>query len=204
MVVILDYNVGNVSSIQNMIKRVGGQSKISADPKDIATASALILPGVGAFENGVQKLKASGLVDILQEQVLHKKKPVLGICLGMQLMTEGSEEGPSKGLGWIKGQTRRFDLDAGLKVPHMGWNQLQSTRPTALLEGLNELSRFYFVHSYYVDCLNTTDVAAKTEYGKIFTSVVERENIMGVQFHPEKSHRFGMTILSNFMRIAKC
>jgi imidazole glycerol-phosphate synthase subunit HisH len=165
----------------------------------------LILPGVGAFDAGMRQLHASGLVGLLNDKVLNRHTPTLGICLGMQLMTEKSEEGDLPGLGWIKGGNVRFRFDEAqthLKVPHMGWNTVTSTRDDTLFKDLDDEARFYFVHSYHVVCQCEADVLAWTHHGRRFVSAFQHANILGTQFHPEKSHKFGMKLLSNFAALA--
>lgn len=203
MIAVIDYDVGNVSSIVNMIRRLGGNVSITNSSEEIASADGLILPGVGAFENGMNNLRKRGLVELLTDQVDLKKKPLMGICLGMQLMTEGSEEGRSRGLGWIKGRTRLLQPPQKIKVPHMGWNQINPLKENPLFQELGADHRFYFAHSFFVECSNPGDVLAETEYGVKFPSSVARENIYGVQFHPEKSHRFGMELFNNFLKMAE-
>ncbi|HEY8608897.1 MAG TPA: imidazole glycerol phosphate synthase subunit HisH [Noviherbaspirillum sp.] len=198
MIVIVDYNTGNPGSIRNMLRKIGHDSEISCDPARIAEASKLVLPGVGAFDAGMECLERTGLIPLLNDRVINAKVPVLGICLGMQLMTHGSEEGKRPGLGWIDAETVRFrPQDPSLKVPHMGWNQVQPGRPSPLLEGM-ENARFYFVHSYFVRCRSEDDVLLSAVYGGAFHAAFEHGNVRGVQFHPEKSHKFGMQLLSNF------
>ena len=201
MITIVNYGMGNLGSIANMLRRIGHDSIITSDPAKIAEATKIILPGVGAFDTGMQSLHDMALVDILNKKINEEKVPVLGICLGMQLMTNGSDEGQLQGLGWIKGRFAKFVFGEGLqqyKVPHMGWNQLQIAKPSRLLEGYEETPRFYFVHSYYFKPENPADILAKTNYGIEYTSAFEHENIVGVQFHPEKSHKYGMNLLKNF------
>lgn len=208
MIVILDYGMGNPCSILNMIRRVGGQALIASDEKSISSASAIILPGVGSFDNGMQKLHTTGILLHLERRVLQDKVPFLGICLGMQLLFEKSQEGSMEGLGWIHGEVKRFDFTAvgkqGLKVPHMGWNVVQPTNYDSLFKGLEGESRFYFVHSYHAVCANQENALGITDYGYPFVSSVQHENIFGVQFHPEKSHRFGMMLFKNFLEISSC
>ncbi|QDQ29218.1 imidazole glycerol phosphate synthase subunit HisH [Chitinimonas arctica] len=201
MITIVDYGMGNLGSIRNMLKKVGAESEISADPACLRQAGKLILPGVGAFDAGMSSLEQSGLSSLLNELVLEKKVPVLGICLGMHLMTQGSEEGKLRGLGWVQADTIRFTLpeDSTLKVPHMGWNRVKPCKESRLMKAADEEARFYFVHSYYVKCHATGDSLLKSEHGHEFDAAFEVGNIMGVQFHPEKSHRFGMQLLSNFV-----
>jgi glutamine amidotransferase len=201
MITIVDYGVGNLGSILNMLKKVGAKAQTSSDPAVLRQAEKLILPGVGAFDAGMKKLNEIGLVPVLNELVLEKKVPVIGLCLGMQLLTKSSEEGAEAGLGWIDAQTVRFKFgpeNAHLKVPHMGWNTLEICRPHPLVADLGPESRFYFVHSYHVVCADEMDVVAYTDYGCPLAAVIARGNIMGAQFHPEKSHKFGMQLLKNF------
>jgi imidazole glycerol-phosphate synthase subunit HisH len=205
MIAIVDYGVGNLGSILNMLKRVGAlDAKITNDIAVIRKAERMILPGVGAFDAGMQKIEESGLLDTLNEFALVAKKPVLGICLGMQLLTTGSEEGKLPGLGWINASTLRFNFEkdnAALKVPHMGWNEVKPQKHHPLIKDLPEKSRFYFVHSYYVRCNNSDDALLNCHYGIDFACSVQHENIMGVQFHAEKSHKFGMQLLKNFSEL---
>jgi glutamine amidotransferase len=201
VIVIVDYDMGNVGSIASMLGKIGVPAVISGDSALIETASKLILPGVGAFDTGMTNLERSGLIPLLNEKVTRQKTPVLGICLGMELLTKGSDEGVCPGLGWIEGRTVRFAFPQGsddLNIPHMGWNGVRADRRGILLQDMAPDARFYFVHSYHVACDRDDDVAGWTNYGYEFASVVERGNVMGTQFHPEKSHRFGMALLRNF------
>jgi imidazole glycerol-phosphate synthase subunit HisH len=206
MIVIVDYGMGNVGSILNMLKKVGAPAaKVSADPKDIEQADKLILPGVGAFDTGMQRLRETGLIDLLNEKVIKAKTPTLGVCLGMQLLTKVSEEGELLGLGWIDAETIRFRFDqkkTGLKIPHMGWNTVKIQREGALFKDMYAEPRFYFVHSFHVISHNPEDVLATTEYGYDFVSAIQRGHIMAAQFHPEKSHKFGMKLYKNFVEYA--
>ena len=203
-VYIIDYGVGNLGSITNMLKYLGYSSRVVGDKQSLLGAHAVILPGVGSFDHGMRMLDQRGLISTIDALALHSNVPILGICLGMQLLLDGSEEGRLPGLGLIKGEVRRFNLPAlDYKVPHMGWNVVKKNGSHTLLPD-NEEQRFYFVHSYYVSCQNKENVAGITTYGHDFASVVKRENIMGVQFHPEKSHQFGMTLLKNFMEMKSC
>jgi imidazole glycerol-phosphate synthase subunit HisH len=206
MIVIVDYGVGNLASIVNMLKKVGVKSVASSDPEVIEQAEKLILPGIGAFDAGMEKLNERGLVPVLNQLVLEKKIPVLGLCLGLQLMTRGSEEGKLAGLGWFEAETVRYKFgpeQADLKIPHMGWNTIEIRHPHPLLSELEPDSRFYFVHSFYVRCKKTEAVLAETDYGGYFHSVVGEGNIMGAQFHPEKSHKYGMRLLKNYAEKVK-
>jgi len=201
VITIVDYGVGNLGSILNMLKKVGTKAETSSEPDILAKAKKLILPGVGAFDAGMRKLNEAGLIPLLNELVLNKKVPVIGLCLGMQLMTQKSEEGAEAGLGWINAQTIRFKFgpqNAHLKVPHMGWNTLDIQRQHPIVSDLGPESRFYFVHSYHILCTDEADVVAYTDYGYPLAAIISKENIMGAQFHPEKSHRFGMQLLKNF------
>jgi imidazole glycerol-phosphate synthase subunit HisH len=198
-IAIVDYGVGNVGSIQNMLKKVGARSVLASSPDQILEARKLILPGVGAVDAGMDALRKSGLIDALSHQALQVKVPVIGLCLGMQLMTERSEEGSLPGLGWIRAQTVRFAPLPGLKIPHMGWNLATPAKQSAILKQFPDGARFYFVHSYYVTCANPSDALLFATYGSTrFAAGVQHENLIGVQFHPEKSHRFGMWLLRNF------
>jgi glutamine amidotransferase len=201
MITIVDYGVGNLGSIVNMLKKIGAKAQASSDPDVLRHAEKLILPGVGAFDPGMRKLNEVGLAPLLNELVLEKKIPVIGLCLGMQLMTKRSEEGTEAGLGWIDAETVRFKFrpeNAHLKIPHMGWNTLDIRRQHPLVSDLGPESRFYFVHSYHIVCADEADVVAYTDYGYPLAAVINKDNIMGAQFHPEKSHRYGMQLLKNF------
>jgi glutamine amidotransferase len=200
LIAIVDYGMGNLGSIANMLNKVGAESTVTSDPEVIASADKLILPGVGAFDNGMGELTKRGLIPVLQREVVARGKSILGLCLGMQLFTSGSEEGVAAGLGWISGKAIRLApvLDsATLKVPHMGWSTIQPSRTDPLFAGLDADARFYFVHSFHVSCAEP-DVLARSVYGGPFVSAIRHRNIAGVQFHPEKSHRFGMQLLRNF------
>ncbi len=200
-ILIIDYGMGNLGSIANMLKRIGADAIISGNPDEIEKADKLILPGVGAFDNGMKNLKERGLLDLLNKKVLSEKIPILGICLGIQLFTKKSEEGNLNGLAWLDAETVKFkfdESDIGLKIPHMGWNNVETMKDSSLFRGLENENKFYFVHSYHVACADRTDILSSTEYGVKFTSSILKENIAGVQFHPEKSHKFGMRLLENF------
>ncbi len=203
MITIIDYKAGNVRSIQNMLKKIGTKSIISDKIEDIEKADKLILPGVGNFDYGMGQLEKSELIPILNKKVLQDKTPILGICLGVQLFTKGSEEGQKPGLGWFNAETVSFDktkLPESYKIPHMGWNEISYNQKSKLFQNLHETPpRFYFVHSYHLKANNKQDILAKTTYGYEYTVGLEKENIIGVQFHPEKSHKFGMQVLRNFI-----
>jgi len=208
MILILDYGMGNPGSMLNMLRRIGAQAVISSDVAVVKSASAVVLPGVGAFDNGMQKLVSVGILEPLAQRVLGDKIPFLGVCLGMQLLFDSSEEGAEHGLGWIPGHVRRFDFSqldrSDLKIPHMGWNIASATRADSLFKDMDRDSRFYFVHSYHAICSDASHVLSTTEYGYPFVSAVQKDNIFGVQFHPEKSHRFGLALLKNFAELAGC
>lgn len=198
MIVIVDYGMGNLGSIVNMLNKLGVKAEISRDPKVIAKAPKLLLPGVGAFDRAMERINELGLKPILDEQALVVKKPILGICLGMQLLTRGSEEGKLSGLGWVPADTIKFPSKPGFRIPHMGWNVVQPSTPSPLTHNLPEESRFYFVHSYRVNVDQEHNSILKCQYGVSFDAAIQQENIYGAQFHPEKSHRFGMQLLRNF------
>ena len=201
MIVIIDSGIGNIKSIFNMLKKVGCEAAISNKADTILRAKKIILPGVGSFDAGMANLNNYGLVDILNEKILKKKAPILGICLGMQMFCKNSEEGKLPGLGWIDAKVARFNFDEqenSYKIPHMGWASIEINRPHQLFQGLKNKNRFYFVHSYHIVVNKPEIELSTTRYGYKFTSAIALDNILGVQFHPEKSHKFGMLILKNF------
>lgn len=207
MITIVDYDAGNAGSVVNICRKAGGETQVSSDPEAIAEARKLILPGVGHFGRAMKRLTSRGIAAALEEAVLRRKTPILGICLGMQLLTAHSEEGDSRGLGFVPGRTTRFRLDPGsdLKVPHMGWNSVEIARADLLTGRLPEAPRFYFVHSYFVSCEREEDVLMRTTHGVKFVSALQRDNIRGTQFHPEKSHKFGLALIRNFVEsISPC
>ncbi|GLH30790.1 imidazole glycerol phosphate synthase subunit HisH 2 [Pseudomonas sp. BR1R-5] len=201
MIVVVDYGVGNIASVLNMLKRVGAKAKASNDRAEIEHADKLILPGVGAFDAGMQTLRSSGLVEVLNEQVLNKRKPVMGVCLGSQMLGNGSEEGCEPGLGWIDMDIVRFEKRDGRKVPHMGWNEVTPQLQHPILSGIDQQSRFYFVHSYYMLPRHVENTLLTANYDQQFTAAVIKDNIFGFQFHPEKSHKFGMQLFKNFVEL---
>lgn len=201
MIAIVNYGMGNLGSILNMLRRIGVEAQIVQTPEAILAADKLILPGVGSFDTGMANLTSSGLRAVLDEQVLVRRTPVLGVCLGMQLLGHRSEEGQLPGLGWLDAEAIRFRFDpkaTGLKIPHMGWNTVRPVNGAPLFADFAEPPRFYFVHSYHVVCADPRDVAAAVHHGSDVTAAVTRGNVMGVQFHPEKSHAFGMKLLKTF------
>lgn len=204
MIIIVDYGAGNIKSIQNMLKKIGVKSKMSSDKTELLKSDKLIIPGVGHFDYGMQQMKASGLIETLNQKVLDQKTPVLGICLGAQLLGNGSEEGTEAGLGWLDMDVVKFDtnkIDSKFKIPHMGWNEVYYKKESVLTKDINLEQRYYFVHSYHMKNNDENDVLGESTYGYPFTAAVEKNNIFGVQFHPEKSHNFGMKLLSNFAKI---
>jgi len=202
MIVVADYGMGNIGSIVNMVKKVGGRATVARGADDLLAADKLILPGVGAFDHGMERLHRLGYADALTRKVVDEGTPILGICLGIQLFTRRSEEGERPGLGWIDADTVRFRFDEGrrdLKIPHMGWSPVQVRRPHPLFAEPDQPRRFYFVHSYHVVCDDPADVLATAAYGIEFTAAVAHGNIIGTQFHPEKSHRYGMALMRHFV-----
>jgi len=202
MIAVIDLKMGNLGSILNMLKRTGSDSIITCDAVEIARAEKIILPGVGSFDRAMKSLVDLGLTGVLNERVMKFKTPVLGICLGMQIITKSSEEGVLPGLGWIDANTVKFKFNGrqdNLKVPHMGWNTIEIKNDSPLLSGMPEDMRFYFAHSYHVLCGRKEDIVATTGYGYDFVSIFKHDNITGVQFHPEKSHTFGRKLLDNFI-----
>ncbi len=202
MIAIIDYGVGNLASVNKAFSFIGYESKITSDHEEILGADKVVLPGVGAFADAMDNLDKSGMISIIKE-VAQKGTPLLGICLGMQLLFDYSTEGGEKvsGLGLLKGSVNQFPLNMGLKVPHMGWNSLDIRQEKGIFSGVRQKSYVYFVHSYYLTAENTSDVAAVCEYGIRFDAAVCKGNIMGTQFHPEKSGDVGLDILKNFADI---
>lgn len=201
MIAIIDYAIGNLAAVANMFKRLGVMCEITSDIERIRRADKIVLPGNGAFDACMQGLRTTGLIPLLEERVLHEKTPLLGICVGAQMLGHGSEEGAEPGLGWINMQVKRFPALPDLRVPHMGWCSVKQNVPEhPFLQGLDEAARFYFVHSYYMEAANPQDVLLTAHYGLDFAAAVCVENIIGVQFHPEKSHRFGKQLLERFSR----
>lgn len=202
-VTIVDYGMGNLGSIANMFKKLGAQAIVTGSAEEIASARRLLLPGVGSFDSGMRHLHERGLVDVLNRKARDERCPTIGICLGMQLLMERSDEGQLPGLGWIAGEARRLAVNGStptLRLPHMGWNTVDIVRSDGLYAGMAGEVRFYFVHSYGVACRSEEDVLSRTTYGDAFVSALQQGNVFGTQFHPEKSHRFGMQLLSNFLR----
>jgi glutamine amidotransferase len=200
MIVIIDYEMGNTGALIKMFTRLGYNSKVSNEKSEIEKASHLVLPGVGSFSRAVQKIDGiRNLRPVLNDVVLSKNTPILGICLGMQLLLSSSEEGEGEGFGWISGSVRKFDSSNGLRIPHMGWNIVNPVIQHPLTAGLEDKARFYFVHSFYAELLSEKHSVMTTNYGNDFASVIATNNVMGVQFHPEKSHKYGLKLLNNFV-----
>lgn len=203
MVVIPNVGIGNVKSVANMLSRVGTQTLVSDQPVELRNASHIVLAGVGAFDAGMQSLSAAGWVEQLQEAVQVRKVPVLGICLGMQLLCKGSEEGTIPGLCWVDATVMRFNANdfPNIKVPHMGWNTIDVKKTNDIIPVDEADQRYYFAHSYHVVCQDSNNLVATVNYGNAVAAVIQNENVFGVQFHPEKSHRFGMRLLANFLKV---
>jgi len=204
MITIIDYGVGNIYAFQNVYKRLNISTKIAKSISDLENVDKLILPGVGAFDYAMTQLNRSGMRERLDELVLVQKKEVIGICVGMQMMANGSDEGKLEGLRWIDANVKKFDektIQYVTKLPHMGWNDVTPVPNHPLFKGLEKNALFYFLHSFYFQCNNEHDSIAKSDYGINFTSSVNNNNIYGIQFHPEKSHHFGETLLHNFANI---
>ncbi len=209
MINILDYGMGNCGSIKNMLRYLGTEAAIVSEPEELKASKAIILPGVGSYDHGVRHLEP--FISVLEQKVLREEVPFLGICLGMQLLLEKSEEGQLPGLGWIKGEVKRFDFSSleiaqRLVVPHMGWNEVIPVNQSKLMQPVEEDSpdRFYFVHSYHADQVQQENQMAQCYYGYDFTCGIQRKNIYGVQFHPEKSHKFGKQLFKQFIELTQC
>ena len=201
MIAIIDYDAGNIKSVEKALHYLGEETTVTRDPQTLLNADKVILPGVGSFGQAMENLHTYGLVPVIHE-IVEKKTPFLGICLGLQLLFESSEETPGvEGLGILKGKIVKIPPAPGLKIPHMGWNSLHFQNNGRLFQGIPEQTYVYFVHSYYVECDDSCDVIATTEYGRKFASAIARDNIYGVQFHPEKSHKYGMNLLKNFAEL---
>jgi len=205
MITIVDYGMGNLGSIKNMFKYIGVDAIIESDIDKIKNASKILLPGVGSFDTAMKKINESDLKEVLNEKALKEQIPVLGICLGMQLLTNSSEEGALSGLGWIDAKTISFKdrIAKSYRIPHMGWNIVKKSNESLLTNGFEEFdeTRFYFVHSYFVKVKNEDNSILKANYGCEFDCAIQKDNIFGAQFHPEKSHKFGMKLFENFARI---
>lgn len=204
MITIIDYGVGNINAFVNVYKRVNVPTKIAKTASDLEDAQKLILPGVGHFDHAISELTKSGMRDMLDELVIVKKVPVIGICVGMQMMGNSSDEGKLQGLKWIDASIKKFDenkIQQATRLPHMGWNDINPVVSSPLFEGLEKNALFYFLHSYYIECNNKDDILATSEYGGQFTCAANHGNVFGIQFHPEKSHHYGETLLHNFAKL---
>jgi glutamine amidotransferase len=207
MIAIIDYGSGNIAAIANIYRRLDIPHFIASDPATISRASHFVLPGVGAFDVTMQHLDSSGMRDALTEEIVRKKKPVLGVCVGMQILAESSEEGIRAGLGWIPGRVKRIERDAlkaPPRLPHMGWNSVEVRDGVPLVDGIDAAKGFYFLHSYYFDASQECDISATVTYGLRFPCAVAKANVFGVQFHPEKSHSNGVTLFRNFAALQAC
>lgn len=200
MIVVLDYGMSNLSSIANALKYVGAEVKISKDAEDLSKADKIVLPGVGAFRDGAANLKNKNLDKALHREVIEKKKPFLGICLGMQLVADKSYEfGEWEGLGFVSGEVKRFEIPDKFKVPHVGWNNVKIIKDHPLMKDVEDEATFYFVHSYYMECKDEQNIIGICDYGRPFTAIVAKDNIFSTQFHPEKSQKNGLKLLKNFV-----
>jgi imidazole glycerol-phosphate synthase subunit HisH len=202
VIVIVDYGVGNLSSVANMLRKAGAHAHVSRDPSEVLRAEKLLLPGVGHFDYGMKMLNDSGLRDALDQFALQLKRPVLGICLGAQMLGKGSEEGDTPGLGWIDMECHRLPAMPGIRIPHMGWASIERVRSSPLLDAASPDSRFYFVHSFHMQCVKPQDVLATTKHGIEFTCAVQKDNVFGTQFHPEKSLRHGLGVMQAFVGLS--
>lgn len=201
MITIINYGSGNIRAIGNIYDRLNISYKIASSPQEVHGAQKIFLPGVGAFDETISMLDKTGFREVLDKEIIQNKVPVIGICVGMQILAESSEEGSLPGLGYIKGRVKKIDetlLKQKPKLPHLGWNSIQIARENTLLDGVDEEFGFYFLHTYYFECENDSDILATTNYGKSFASAINHENVYGIQFHPEKSHNNGVTLLKNF------
>jgi len=204
VITIVDYGLGNVLAFANIYKKLNIPVKIASNSSELISAKRILLPGVGSFDWAMSKLNNSGMRSTLDNLVLEDGIPVLGVCVGMQMMSNRSEEGKLDGLGWIDGEVKRFDYSNNNRLPHMGWNNITTKNENPLFEGLKESARFYFLHSYYFSQSAESQILSQTTYNKLFASSVFSKNIFGVQFHPEKSHRFGIRLLKNFAEMDRC
>ena len=201
MITVIDYGMGNIGTIVNKLEKLDISVKVTSDPSDVLSAEKLILPGVGSFDAGIKNIDKLGIHNSLKNLILENHTPILGICLGMQLFTKRSEEGSLEGIGFFDCDTVKFRIPIHtkqMKIPHMGWNTIKILNESPLLKNINNDTRFYFVHSYHVNCKIPENITAVTNYGYDFPSIIQKGNIYGVQFHPERSHSQGLTILKNF------
>lgn len=204
MITIIDYGSGNIKAIANIYEKLKVPYIIASTPEQVVGANKLFLPGVGAFDETISKLDSTGFRKVLDKEVLENKVPIMGICVGMQILADSSEEGSCKGLGYIKGKVKKIDSNLILqkpKLPHLGWNSIEVIKESNLLKDIDPVFGFYFLHTYYFECEDQNNVLATTNYGATFASAVYNENVFGIQFHPEKSHHNGVTLLHNFANL---
>lgn len=204
MITIIDYGSGNIKAIANIYEKLKVEFTIASIPEQVVGAKKIFLPGVGAFDETISKLDSTGFRKVLDKEVLENKVPIMGICVGMQILADSSEEGTCKGLGYIKGKVKKIDATAihhKPKLPHLGWNSIEIVKNNELLQEIDPVFGFYFLHTYYFECEDQNNVLATTNYGATFASAVHRENVFGIQFHPEKSHHNGVTLLHNFANL---
>ncbi|WP_413999309.1 imidazole glycerol phosphate synthase subunit HisH [Flavobacterium sp. W1B] len=204
MITIIDYGSGNIRAIGNIYDKLNVAYRIASTPAEVVGAEKIFLPGVGAFDETISKLDSTGFRAVLDKEVLENKVPIIGICVGMQILAESSEEGSLNGLGYIKGKVKKIDaslLNQKPRLPHLGWNSIEINHPSQLLKNIDPEFGFYFLHTYYFECTDNNDVLTTTTYGKPFASAVNHENVYGIQFHPEKSHQNGINLLHNFAKL---
>jgi imidazole glycerol-phosphate synthase subunit HisH len=204
MIGIINYGLGNIKAFENILRKLNIQVKILTKTEDFSNIKKLILPGVGAFDHAMEMFNTSGLRMLTEKKVLEEGLPIIGICVGMQMLGHSSEEGKLPGLGWVDGKVKKFDenkIPFSTHLPHMGWNDINIINGTLIFQSLPNNSRFYFLHSYYFECNNKEDIIATSQYGIDFTCAINHKNIFGVQFHPEKSHNYGVQILENYSKI---
>jgi glutamine amidotransferase len=204
MITIIDYGLGNIRAFLNVYERLSIPVKVARVPQEVENATKIILPGVGSFDYAMRQLSRSGMREVLEKRVLDNKTPMMGICVGMQMLADSSEEGTEPGLGWIKGNVCKFDpylIPFKSRLPHMGWNTIVPKENVSLFNGIENHARFYFLHSYYFECAEKSQVISKTDYGISCASAINKENVFGIQFHPEKSHHNGIRLLNNFAKL---
>ncbi|MEO4015014.1 imidazole glycerol phosphate synthase subunit HisH [Pseudomonas rossensis] len=202
MITVIDYGIGNILSFINLYKRLNIECRVATSYQDLVGATKIILPGVGSFDHAMISLDRSGMREALDDLVLDKKVPVLGICVGMQMLANSSDEGDLPGLGWVPGTVRKFDIEKVKQLPHMGWNDVVLLHASGLFKNFEETPKYYFLHSFYFECADREHALASSIYGEEFTCAVNAGSVYGVQFHPEKSHHFGVNLLKNFSELS--